>query len=140
LALAGRLLAQHADAPRICIAGGRIALDLDQLSDRAMVDFQLATQAPRDEVRAVALWADRLHAAVEFALTNSGVRVTVTADIDGVRVEVWNSLTAAELLTVLPGDLAARCLTGATVAPADLLAALPTPELVLGDVAVPAVR
>jgi hypothetical protein len=121
---AGRLLADHADAPRIAIATGRIMLDLDTLCDRATVDFQLANKAPREEIREAALWAERLGAQVVFTFTGSDVRVHAAADLDGVRVEVWNRLTPAELLAVLPAELAARCLVGAVIAPAEVLSAL----------------
>jgi hypothetical protein len=124
LALAARLLSDHADAPTICTVSAGNGYDpvTDELA--VVVRFQLAATVAVEELRDVALWAQRLATGVTFSLSGDDVRLDAIAMVDGVRVEVWTYVPVEAVRAAFPPDLAARCLAGTTVPPGDVLSAL----------------
>lgn len=128
LARAATLLAEHADAPTVCHV--RVGIDAVfpgagmPMEFRPEVAAQLASHGTFRQLRDVASWAQRLNATVAVDRCGDTLKISAITQADGGPVEVWTTISPDELAAALPPALAARCVPGARLPVADLLAAL----------------
>lgn len=97
LKLAGRVVREHLDAPRVA------SVSVDYRGVRMQIG------SVRESLRPIAQWAQALHTTVEITQHSNfyGATATKSVDVAGVgetRVEVWTHLELAEIL-MLARDL-----------------------------------
>jgi hypothetical protein len=129
VAHAATVLAEHVDAPTLCHV--RVGIDAVlpgvagmPLEYRPEIVGQLNSHGTFRQLRDVACWAQRLDTDLDVAACGDALEIAAIAEVDGVLVEVWTSIAPDELAQALPPTLADRCVTGARLPVADLLAAL----------------